>query len=94
MGKEKNFDAVRMGRVPGIYKQWHECEAQTRKFKNAVFRGFATLGEARCFMGDDTLEPMVHVPATPAAVPQTEEPEPTVCDDLFLESLDPRTLIW
>ena len=38
MGKEKNFYAVRMGRVPGIYKQWHECEAQTRKFKNAVFK--------------------------------------------------------
>ena len=38
MGKEKSFYAVRMGRVPGIYKQWHECEAQTRKFKNAVFK--------------------------------------------------------
>ena len=38
---KKNFYAVRVGKVPGIYKTWPECQANTSGFPGAVFKGFA-----------------------------------------------------
>lgn len=46
----KNYYAVRKGRVPGIYKTWAECQAQTSGFSGPEFKGFATLAEAEDFM--------------------------------------------
>lgn len=48
---KKNFYAVRVGRTPGIYKTWPECQANTSGFPGAVFKGFETLEEAQTFMG-------------------------------------------
>ena len=47
---KKNFYAVRVGRTPGIYKTWPECQANTSGFPGAVFKGFETLEEAQAFM--------------------------------------------
>ncbi len=49
---KKNFYAVRVGKTPGIYKTWPECQANTSGYSGAVFKGFETLEEAKAFMGD------------------------------------------
>jgi ribonuclease HI len=42
--------AVRVGRVPGIYPDWTQCQAQVTGFKGAQFKKFATREEADIFM--------------------------------------------
>lgn len=55
MPVKKNFYAVRVGHVPGIYSTWAECQAQTNGYRSASFKGFATRAEAESFMrGDDS----------------------------------------
>lgn len=52
MAKAKNnFYGVLVGRKPGIYKAWAECQRQVIGFKGAKFKGFVTLEEAEAFMG-------------------------------------------
>ena len=44
MAKAKNnFYGVLVGRQPGIYKTWAECQRQVIGFKGAKFKGFVTL---------------------------------------------------
>lgn len=50
----KKFYAVRVGRVPGIYETWSECERMVKGYKGAVYKSFLTLDEAKNFMGDDS----------------------------------------
>lgn len=47
---KKNYYAVRQGRKPGIYRTWAECKAQVDGYKNAEYKGFATMEEASGFM--------------------------------------------
>ncbi len=47
---KKNFYAVRVGKKPGIYKTWPECQANVSGFPGATFKGFETLSEAEAFM--------------------------------------------
>ncbi|SDI05253.1 ribonuclease HI [Pseudobutyrivibrio sp. 49] len=47
---KKNYYAVKVGKVPGIYKTWPECQSNTSGFPGAVFKGFETLEEAEAFM--------------------------------------------
>jgi ribonuclease HI len=50
MGSQKKYYAVVRGRKPGIYNTWFGpggAEEQVRGFAGAVFKGFATLDEAR-----------------------------------------------
>ena len=49
----KKFYVVRVGRVPGIYETWSECERMVKGYKGAVYRSFLTLAEAKKFMGDN-----------------------------------------
>ena len=44
------FYAVRVGRTPGIYLSWAECDAATKGFPGAVFKSFKTRAEAEDFM--------------------------------------------
>jgi ribonuclease HI len=49
----KKFYAVAIGRKPGVYTRWFGdsgAYAQVQGFKGAVYKGFATLDEARAFM--------------------------------------------
>ena len=42
----KNFYAVKVGRQPGIYTTWAECEQQVRGFPGARYKGFVTKTQA------------------------------------------------
>ncbi|MDC7280450.1 ribonuclease H family protein [Butyrivibrio fibrisolvens] len=47
---KKNFYAVKVGKAPGIYKSWPECQSNVSGYPGAVFKGFETLAEAEAFM--------------------------------------------
>jgi len=47
------FYSVRKGRIPGIYRSWNDCKAQTSGFSSAVFKSFATEQEALTFLNGD-----------------------------------------
>jgi ribonuclease HI len=53
MGSKKKYYAVAVGKVPGIYTQWFGnggAEQMIRGFRGAVYKGFATMEEARAFL--------------------------------------------
>lgn len=40
------YYAVKVGKVPGIYMSWPECQAQTKGFSGAIFKSFPNREEA------------------------------------------------
>ena len=46
------YYAVKIGRVPGIYTSWDECQKQTKGFSCPIFRSFQNLEDAMIFMED------------------------------------------
>ena len=46
----KKYYAVKKGLTPGIYMNWSDCQAQITGYSGAIYKGFATLDEARLFM--------------------------------------------
>lgn len=42
--------AVRIGRKPGLYNTWAECEAQVKGFPNARYKSFTEEADAEAFM--------------------------------------------
>ena len=50
MGK---FYAVKIGKTPGIYNTWSECQKQTSGFSGAKFHSFNTIEEAQSYMNED-----------------------------------------
>lgn len=44
------YYAVRTGRLPGIYENWPDCEAQVKGFKNAEYKSFTTRDAAEEYM--------------------------------------------
>lgn len=48
----KKFYAVKVGRTPGVYLTWSECEKQVKGFGGAQFKSFPTKGEAEQFVGN------------------------------------------
>lgn len=53
MAKVK-FYAVKVGRTPGIYKTWADCQKQTSGFPSAVFKSFPTMEQAEEYMNGAT----------------------------------------
>ncbi|GAA5948488.1 hypothetical protein JCM21900_002726 [Sporobolomyces salmonicolor] len=55
------YYAVRVGRKPGIYMTWDECNAQVLKFAAAKYKKFPTLAEAQAFVegADAQVKPAV-----------------------------------
>ena len=49
MAKKKAY-AVAVGREPGIYSTWAECEAQVKGYPRAQFKGFGTREDAENYM--------------------------------------------
>jgi len=45
------YYAVKLGRIPGIYKTWSECRLQTDGYSGAVFKSFKTESDAKSFCG-------------------------------------------
>lgn len=50
----KKFYAVKKGLTPGIYTNWPDCQAQINGYSGAIYKGFATLNEAKNFMGGES----------------------------------------
>ncbi|MCE2789498.1 MAG: ribonuclease H family protein [Saprospiraceae bacterium] len=46
MAKKQKYYVVWVGKVPGVYLNWKECEAQISAFPGAKYKGFDTLEEA------------------------------------------------
>ena len=51
MAKNKYY-AVAVGRVPGIYFSWPDCQAQTNGYTNAQFKGFPDMEDAEKYIQD------------------------------------------
>ena len=43
------YYAVKVGRNPGVYKTWDECNSQVNGFPKAIYKKFSTLEEAEIF---------------------------------------------
>ena len=53
---KKNYYAVKVGKTPGIYKTWGECQAMTKGYPGAKFKGFENLEEAEDYMdGEESI---------------------------------------
>lgn len=48
----KKYYAVKVGKVPGIYRDWDSCKAQVHGFKGAIYKSFKTEKEALAFMDE------------------------------------------
>lgn len=44
------FYAVKVGRNPGIYNSWQECQSEVIGFKGAIYKSFTTIKEAEDFI--------------------------------------------
>lgn len=53
MAAKKKFYVVWKGRLPGIYTNWADAEAQVKGYEGASFKAFATENEAREAFGAD-----------------------------------------
>ena len=57
MAKTKYY-AVRVGRIPGVYSTWEECEAQVLGAEGALYKAFPTREQAEAFViSDETPSP-------------------------------------
>ncbi len=50
------YYAVKIGKVPGIYRTWDECRRMVDGFPNARYKSFLTLEEAEDFVGKQERE--------------------------------------
>lgn len=48
----KKVYAVKKGKVPGFYTSWEECKASVDGFPGAEYKGFATVEEAKVYLGE------------------------------------------
>ena len=65
MAKGPKFYAVRVGRRPGIYCTWPECETEVKGFSYAKFQSFTSRSDAEAYMGgaQTALAPVVSIGA-------------------------------
>ena len=47
---KKKYYAVRIGKSPGIYNSWPECEKQVKGYSGAEYKSFTSLEEAESFL--------------------------------------------
>ncbi len=77
----KKFYAVKKGKTVGIFSNWDECKASVDGFPGASYKGFATLEEAKVFMGDEDVT--VIGTRTSAQMPQKKANKGTVGKELL-----------
>lgn len=51
----KKYYVVKKGKTPGIYFSWDDCKKMVDGYPGAVYKGFATLAEAECYMGNTSV---------------------------------------
>lgn len=62
----KKFYAVKKGKTAGIFDNWTDCKASVDGYPGAVYKGFATLAEAKVYMGEEVAEAGRNVGASAA----------------------------
>ena len=50
---KKNYYVVLVGRTPGIYTNWSDCEKQVKKFKGSKYKGFKNIEDAQQYIADN-----------------------------------------
>lgn len=73
---KKKFYAVRVGKTPGIYTKWYGeggAFEQIDGFSGAKYKGFATIDEAKDYLGDVQYESKSSVENKPADVMDNTE---------------------
>lgn len=68
----KKYYAVKVGRIPGVYETWDDCQKQTNGYSGAVFKSFPTRAEAQEFIGQTDTSGST---AMGEEIEQTEYPE-------------------
>ncbi len=58
MNSKSKYYAVKIGRVPGIYRSWSECEKQVKGFPDCCHKSFKNLKDAQKFIGQIEEEPI------------------------------------
>lgn len=53
--KKPKFYAVKVGRVPGVYHTWEECQPLVYQFEGAVYKSFPTEAEALAYLNGESL---------------------------------------
>lgn len=62
MATKNKYYAVKVGRIPGIYASWPDCQKQVTGFPNATFKGFPTKEEAIDYMDTATQQVTSEIP--------------------------------
>lgn len=55
------YYAVKVGKIPGIYTTWSECESQVKGFSGAIYKSFSTIDDAEKFINGEESEKSVHI---------------------------------
>lgn len=53
MSKVKKYYAVKIGKTPGVYKSWNECQEQIKGFSGAEFKGFKDEESAKRYVSGE-----------------------------------------
>lgn len=53
---KKKFYVVKNGKVPGIYDNWPDCQAQVNGFSGAIYKSFSTIEDAEAFLNDTPIK--------------------------------------
>ena len=61
------FYAVKQGRIPGVYSNWSDCEAQVKGYRGALYKSFNNEEDAKKFQkmldlldDDDDVQEVYH----------------------------------
>ena len=53
MKTSKKYYAVKVGRTPGVYETWEDCQKQVKGFSGAVFKSFKLKRDAENYILED-----------------------------------------
>ena len=74
MGKKEKYYAVKIGRVPGVYNNWEDCEINTKGYSGALHKAFSEEAEAWKYVGVKFTAPTPTLaPRVSASTPEKEE---------------------
>ncbi len=65
MAEKKKYYAVRNGRTTGILLSWDDCKRSITGFKNAQYKGFVTLEEAKEYLNQAAPTPITDLKNIP-----------------------------
>lgn len=55
---KKKYYAVRIGKRPGIYNSWSECEGQVKGYSGAEYKSFISLEKAKIYLENQNENPL------------------------------------